>query len=82
MKENNQKMSQMKIQEAVKFIINVESIITKDDLDQWCGAMGRQKMYTYVAQLAPEHWQAVKTPKECVRATYEILVKGYKLYKE
>ena len=56
-------MSQMKIQEAVKFILNVESIITKDDLDQWCGAMGRQKMYTYVAQLASEHWQAVKTPK-------------------
>jgi hypothetical protein len=75
-------MSQMKIQEAVKFILNVESIITKDDLDQWCGAMGRQKMYAYVAQLAPEHWQTIQFPKERVRFTYEILVKGFKLYKE
>lgn len=74
-------MSQMKIQEAVKFIIKMESIITKDDLDKWCGPEGRQKMYAYVAQLAPEHWQTIQTPKECVRATYEILVKGYKLYK-
>ena len=70
----------MNIQEAIQYIIQREALETKDDLDRWCGSRSRTKLYADVAHLAPQHWQNVKEPEACVRATYERHLFGYKLY--
>ena len=68
----------MKISEAIIFIINIENIKTKNDLDEWCGDVGRQKLYLYVQKLASDHWSKVQKPECVVRAYYQPLLKGYK----
>jgi len=42
--------------------------------------MGRQRLYLQVERLAPQDWERLRTPKESVRACYERLLPGYKLY--
>jgi hypothetical protein len=70
----------MDIKTAVSTIFSIANIKAKDDLDRWCGEMGRQRLYLQVERLAPQDWERLRTPKESVRACYERLLPGYKLY--
>ena len=69
------------IKSAVQFIVSTENLRTKQDLDTWCGDMGRKKLYLYVQRLAPEHWGKIATPTNSVRACYQQMLTGYKIYK-
>lgn len=71
----------MKISQAVKFIVEMEGFQSKEDLDNWCGDMGRDKLYSYVKQMALEDWNRIKTPESSVRGCYEKLLSGYKIYR-
>ena len=71
----------MDIKSSIKFIVSIENIRTRQDLDNWCGGMGKQKLYSYVNRLAPEHWARINTPKNSVRFYYQQMLTGYKIYK-
>ena len=68
----------MQISEAVKFVLSIENITTKDELKIWEGIMGHAKLYKYIKQLAPEHWNRCNTPEANVRGIYQRLLIGYK----
>ena len=70
----------MNLKSAVEFIVSVENLRSKHDLDTWCGDMGRQKLYLYVKLLAPTHWQRIRTPENSVRALYQKMLIGYKIF--
>lgn len=70
----------MDIKSAIQFIMTIEKIRSKEDLDKWCGDMGRNKLYLYIQHLAPEHWRRIKTPESTVRYNYEKILTGYKIY--
>ena len=67
----------MDIKTAVQFIFECVNIQTKQDLDKWCGDMGRKRLYLKVQQLAPEHWDRIKTPRNSVRSCYYGMLTGY-----
>lgn len=71
----------MDIKSAVKFIVSIENLRTRQDLDIWCGNMGKKKIYLYVQRLAPEHWEKISTPKNSVRVYYQQMLEGYKNYR-
>ena len=71
----------MNIKSAIQFIVLIENLRTKQDLDIWCGYMGKKKIYLYVQCLAPEHWERIATPKNSVRFYYQQMLIGYKIYK-
>jgi hypothetical protein len=73
-------MAEKSISQAVEFILSSENITTKDDLDKWCENQGRKKLYNCVQSLAPSKWQTIKEPKASVRACYEHLLIGYKVF--
>lgn len=70
----------MDIKSAIKFIVSIENLRTKQDLDTWCGDMGKKKLYLYVQHLAPEHWEKIETPKNSVRFYYQLMLSGYKIF--
>jgi|TARA_Y100000816_G_C26065844_1_gene560130 hypothetical protein len=70
----------MNIKSATQFVMGIENIRSKQDLDIWCGDMGKQKLYSYVRRLAPEHWEKIATPKNSVRVYYQQMLTGYKRY--
>ena len=70
----------MKITQALDFVFRVENIQTRQDLDDWCGETGRQKLYTVIRLLANEHWNRIRTPECTVRACYEKKLPGYKIH--
>ena len=41
----------------------------------------KKKLYLYIQNLAPEHWERISTPKDSVRYYYQQLLTGYKIYK-
>jgi hypothetical protein len=73
-------MAEKSISQAVEFILSSENITTKDDLDKWCENQGRQKLYNCVQIMAPSKWETIKEPKASVRACYEHLLIGYKVF--
>jgi len=70
----------MNIKQAIQFIVSIENLRSKQDLDVWCGDMGKKKLYLYVKRLAPEHWERIKTPQDSVRFYYQQMLTGYKIY--
>ena len=70
----------MDIKEAIKFILSIENLRSKEDLNIWLGDMGKKKLYLYVKRLAPEHWERIKTPQDSVRFYYQQMLTGYKIY--
>ena len=71
----------MEIKSAIQFIVSVENLRSKQDLDAWCGDMGKTKLYLYVKRLSSEHWERIRTPKESVRSYYQKMLTGSKIYK-
>jgi hypothetical protein len=71
----------MDIKSAIQFIVSIENLRTRQDLDKWCGDMGKKKLYLYVQRLVPEHWERITTPKNSVRFYYQQMLSGYKIYK-
>ena len=69
------------IQEAINYIVERENIKTKNDLDIWCGGSKRTRLYENVKEIAPEKWSTIAKPECSVRACYEHILPGYKLYK-
>jgi len=67
----------MDIKTAIEIIFDIANIQTKQDLDKWCGDMGRKRLYLKVQQLAPEHWDRIKTPECSVRYCYRGMLTGY-----
>ena len=70
----------MDIKSAIRFILLIENLQSKQELDVWCGYMGREKLYTYISRLAPEHWGKIRTPTCSVRYYYQKMLPGYKIY--
>ena len=68
----------MDIKSAIQFIVSIENLRTRQDLDKWCGDMGKKKLYLYVQRLAPEHWERIKTPECSVRSCYQQMLTGYR----
>ena len=60
----------MDIKLAIQFIVSIENLRSKQDLDLCYGDMGK-KLYLYVQRLAPEHWDRIRTPKNSVRFYYQ-----------
>ena len=71
----------MDIKSAIQFIVSIENLRTRQDLDKWCGDMGKKKLYLYVQRLAPENWARITTPRNSVRFYYQQMLTGYKIYK-
>jgi hypothetical protein len=71
----------MKIKEAIDFIFDTAGIKCKDDLDIWCGKEGRKRLYIAVRKLAKDHWVTMKEPECNIRAIYEGILPGYKIFK-
>ena len=71
----------MNLKEATQFILSIEKLKSKKDLNIWCGDMGKEKLYSYVQHLAPEHWKRIKTPKDSIRFYYQKMLSDYKIYK-
>jgi len=71
----------MDIKSATQFVLSIENLRSRQDLDLWCGDMGKKKLYLYVKRLAPEHWQKIARPKESVRSYYQTMLTGYKVYR-
>ena len=69
----------LKIAGAVEFIFTQEDIKTKEELDEWCGQKGRDKLYKYIKVMAPEHWATLQCPQSTVRNYYEAKLTGYKI---
>jgi hypothetical protein len=69
------------IQESVYQVLQEEKIRTKEELDDWCGEEKRKKLYNMVQSLSETHWRKLKNPESGVRAEYERLLVGFKLYK-
>jgi len=72
--------STMNITQALDFVFHIVNIRSRQDLDEWCGANGRQKLYTIIQLLANEHWNRIRTPECSVRACYEKKLPGYKIH--
>lgn len=68
------------IKENVEWLLKMENIQSKEDLDKWCGDKGRQKLYEYIEKLAARHWNRIKTPKSSVNYYYQKVLSGYKIY--
>ena len=67
--------------QALAQIMETENIRTKQDLDEFCGK-ARDKLYNRVRNISQTHWDKLKDPKASIRAKYETILKGYKLYNE
>ena len=59
-----------------------QCITSKKHLDDWCGNEKRTKLYNYVKNKAPEHWNKLKVPESSVRYYYEIILTGFKISKQ
>lgn len=59
-----------------------QCITSKQHLDDWCGNEKRKKLYNYVKNKAPEHWNKLKVPESSVRYYYEIKLTGFKISKQ
>ena len=71
----------MDIKSATRFVVTTENLRSKEDLNRWCGDMGKKKLYLYVKRLSPEHWTKIKTPEDSVRFYYQHMLTGYKIHK-
>jgi hypothetical protein len=72
----------MDIKSAIQFILSIENLRSRQDLNNWCQNLGgRKKMYLYIQRLAPNHWERIQTPKDYVRFYYQTMLTDYKLYK-
>jgi hypothetical protein len=69
------------ITDAVKTIIRIAGIEDKTGLDNWCGGPRRTRMYDEVRGLAPAHYNRLEDPHASVRACYEAMLPGYKIYR-
>lgn len=70
----------MDIKSATQFVVSIENMRTKEDLELWCGDMGKKKLYLYIQKLAPEHWNRIRNPENSVRFNYQQMLTGYKIY--
>ena len=53
----------MDIKRTVDSIFKIRNIKTKEDLDKWCGPVGRNKLYRVVEILAEENWNSIENSK-------------------
>jgi len=70
------------IQDALMFILRVENISTKAELNLWCEKGGREKLYGYIKRMcSASSWNRLVDPKSYVRFYYQKALRGYKIYK-
>ena len=73
------------INQAVKFMLDMENINTKKELNNWCGVKskcgvkGRKKLYKCIEQLVPQKWKDIENPEASVRFNYQKILSGYKI---
>jgi hypothetical protein len=65
------------MRKVMKKVFKIESIETRQQLDNWCGGSSREKLYKYVKAFAPNHWNSIQNPKACVRFYSQKMVTGY-----
>lgn len=69
------------ITDAVRAIIRIAGIENRTDLNNWCGGIRRTRMYDEVRGIAPAHYNSLEDPHASVRACYEAILPGYKIYR-
>ncbi len=69
------------IKKATEIILQIANITTREQLDAWCDNEGLVKLYNFVKQVAPDIWESTGHPEAAVRAAYEGILTGYKIYK-
>lgn len=74
------KNTDIDIYDALIYILKIENIETKDDLDKYCEHDGRKLLYKRIQNISRSHWNKIKNPKASIRAKYEKILKGYKRY--
>ena len=69
------------LRSATKLVLDIANIQSREELDQWCGDIGRKRLYDFVQRIAPGDWEIIKTPQASVRFYYETMLTGYKITK-
>ena len=71
------------ITDAVKAVIRIAGIEDRTGLDNWCGGTRRTRMYDEVRRLAPAAaaGKPARLYHASVRACYEDMLPGYKIYR-
>ena len=65
------------IRDAVQYVLTQENIETRQDLDDWCNGISRERLYKRVRKFCKVSWLMEDNPKSIVRRSYESLLPGY-----
>jgi len=65
------------IKDAVIYVLNEQSINTRQDLDAWSNGRCRQKFYAIVKKYCKVAWNMEDDPISVARRAYESLLPGY-----
>ena len=65
------------IRKAVHYVLTQENIRTRQDLDEWCNGISRERLYKRVRKFCKISWLMEENPKSIVRQSYESLLPGY-----
>ena len=81
-KEDVSKSATSRIRAALQTIFAQLNIRDRDDLLRYRAQHDgtNRHLYDQVNNMAPDAWSALATPKSTVRANYERMLPGYKIY--
>ncbi len=66
--------------EALKYILTIENIVTREELDKYCECDGRKLLYKRIQNISHTHWNKIENPESSIRGKYETILLGYKNY--
>jgi hypothetical protein len=77
----------LRVQEAVKYVLQKLGIKTRDEFLVWRGENGGPKgllihspFYGMIEDISPTHWNTLMYPTAGCRAAYERILPGYKIH--
>lgn len=80
--QNKQTVTKPTIRNCLITLFQMENIKTKNDLYKWNGNDGMNKLHSRIKQMAPYHYNHIKTPKSSISYCIQTLLDGYKIYKK
>lgn len=72
-------MSNKTLRQNIETLFRDNVIETKQQLDEWCGGSGREKLHTYLKHNSCD-WHELLSPKQSVSAIYQTMLEGYKRF--
>jgi broad specificity phosphatase PhoE len=58
-----------------KYVLEINHIRTREELDEWCGSKRRQRLYEFIQSRFPEEWSA--KAMDTIRIAYRNLLQGF-----